>query len=70
MQTFTQEIVDLVTSNGGSMLYPALYDAVSPEKRSFLRNALKEAKSLGVLKQSVRLDEQTKALLHLIEKVS
>lgn len=70
MQPFTQEVVTLVENAGGSMTYPALYEAVAPEKRNQLRGALKEAKSFGALSQTVSLDPETKAIVHTVAKVS
>jgi hypothetical protein len=70
MQAFTQEVVAIVDSNGGSMDYPALYEAVAPEKRQQLRGALKEAKSEGILKQTVGFHPETGALVHTVAKVS
>lgn len=69
MQQFTLEVVAIVESNGGSMTYRALYDAVAAEKRPLLRKAILEAKSYGVLKQKVEHAPDGSGNVHTVEKV-
>lgn len=64
-----QEVLDLLTANGGTMLYPALYNAIAPENRLGLRKTLQRLKSKDLISQSNNYNPETRETLHSVAKV-
>jgi hypothetical protein len=64
-----QEVVTLLTANGGSMPYPALYQAVNPENRLPLRKTLVRLKARGSIKHTNVFNPETNETLHSVELV-
>lgn len=67
MSELAQFIMSQVESAGGVLLYPALYELTPYENRRRLPNAKKELKSLGVLVESIELENGQ--VLHKLTKV-
>jgi len=70
MNELLVKIRNLLSANGGKMLYPDLLAEMDYQERGFLPRTLKLAKQNGVLKSNMIWDRDAKQNLHWIELVS